>query len=127
MTPERIFEIHDSQAEGCLRLSLTGDFDLSVTRTFEDRLEQLREDKSPVRINLAHLDFIDSTGLNALLHAVGDARRRGWPLLIEPDVSEQVMRLFKLMHVDEFLLGRSALRGRPPHPGSTAGLGGQSG
>ena len=119
--PQHTFQINESQSDGFVQLHLTGDLDLSATPALEDRLGQLRAEMTPVRINLGQLDFIDSTGLNVLLRAVGDARRRGWKLYIEHEVSEQVLRMFNLMHVAEFLLGRDAPGLQTRQSGSTSG------
>jgi anti-anti-sigma factor len=97
------FEIHESQLDGCLRLSLTGELDLVSTPVLEDRLTRLRAKKSPVRLDLSSLEFIDSTGLDLLIRTIGDARLRRWQLQIEPEVAPQVMRLFRLVHLDRFV------------------------
>jgi len=68
----------------------------------EDRLTSLRALRSPVRLDLSKLDFIDSTGIHLLIRTFGEARLKHWELQIEPDVSPQVMRLFKLVHFDHF-------------------------
>ncbi len=80
----------------------------------ENRLASLRAVKSPVKLDLSHLEFIDSTGLHLLVRTVGDAQIKGWELAIEQDVAPEVMRLFKLVHLDRFVLGdRRTAAGRP--------------
>ena len=78
MGPPPTFQIHESRVNGSLRLSLTGELDLVTTPVLEDRLASLRARKSPVRLDLSHLDFIDSTGLHLLIRTVGDARMKHW-------------------------------------------------
>jgi anti-anti-sigma factor len=97
------FNIHESRVDGCLRLTLTGELDSASTQVLEDRLTRLRAVKSPVRLDLSRLQFIDSTGLHLLIRTVGDARIKGWQLHIERDVSPPVMRLFKLVQLDRFV------------------------
>jgi anti-anti-sigma factor len=99
------FAIHESQTDGCARLSLTGELDLESVSILEDRLTRLRASKSPVRLDLSKLEFIDSTGLHLLIRSVGDAHMKGWQLQIERDVAPEVMRLFRLVHLDRFVLG----------------------
>jgi anti-anti-sigma factor len=111
MGPPPTFRIYESRTNGSVRLSLTGELDLVATPVLEDRLTRLRATKSRVRLDLSNLDFIDSTGLHLLIRAVGDARIKHWQLRIEPDVAPQVMRLFRLVHLDHFLAG-----GEPPIP-----------
>jgi anti-anti-sigma factor len=109
--PPPIFTIHESRMNGSVRLSLTGELDLGTAPVLEDRLTPLRATKSPVTLDLSRLDFIDSTGLHLLVRMVGDARIKHWQLRIDPDVSRQVMSVFKLVHLDRFLAG-----GEPPIP-----------
>ncbi len=101
--PRPTFEIHQSQTSGVLRLSLIGELDHFAARTLEDRLTRLRARKSPVRLDLSKLEFIDSTGIRLLVQSVGDARIKGWELQIEPDVSPKVMSLFRLVRLERFL------------------------
>jgi anti-anti-sigma factor len=105
MRPPPNFEIHESRINGYLRLSLTGDLDFAATPLLEDRLTRLRATKSPVSLDLSHLDFVDSTGLGLLIRTAGDARIKHWQLRIEPNVAPQVRRLFRLVHLDHFLTG----------------------
>ena len=87
-----------------MRLSLTGELDRFSSRELEARLASFRATRSPVRLDLSRLDFIDSTGIHLLVQTVGDARMKGWQVQIDPNVSHQVMRLLKLVHLDHFVL-----------------------
>jgi anti-anti-sigma factor len=78
----------------------------------EARLASLRAPGNPVWLDLSNLDFIDSTGLHLLIRELGEARLKHWELRIEPNVSAQVMRLLKLVHVEHFVLDRAP--GLPP-------------
>jgi anti-anti-sigma factor len=112
--PPATFAIHESQIGLFVRLSLTGELDLGSAPVLEDRLTRLRAVKSPVRLDLSQLEFIDSTGLHLLVRTVGDAQIKGWELEIERDVAPEVMRLFKLVHLDRFVLGPRTAGGRDP-------------
>ena len=98
-----LFQIHESPSGESLRLSLTGELDRASAPDLEDRLAPLRASKSPVRLDLSKLDFMDSTGLHLLIRMVGDARIKGWSFQIEPDVSPQVRSLFRLAHLEHFV------------------------
>ncbi len=104
------FAIQETRDGDYLRLSLTGELDLGSVPILEDRLAGLRALKSPVRLDLSKLEFIDSTGLHLLVRTVGDAQIKGWPLRIDPDVAPEVMRLFKLVHLDRFVRGTQESR-----------------
>jgi anti-anti-sigma factor len=105
--PSLRFEIHDSPSADWLRLSLTGELNLASAPMLEDRLARLRATKSPVRLDLSKLEFIDSTGIHLLIRTVGEARMKGWPVQIDPDVAPQVMRLLRLAHLDHFAVSSS--------------------
>lgn len=108
MTGLPIFEIHESHEDDWLRLSLVGELDRFSTPALEERLARLRVAKSPVRLNLSKLEFIDSTGIHLLIQTIGDARIKRWRVRIEPDISPPVMRLLRLVHLDRFALSADA-------------------
>jgi len=83
---------------------LTGELDLASAPKLADRLARLRAKKSPVRLDLSKLDFIDSTGIHLLIKTVGEARIKGWPFQIEPDVRPQVMSVFRLLQLEHFVM-----------------------
>jgi anti-anti-sigma factor len=103
MEPLPTFEIHETRDNGSLRLSLAGELDMGSAPMLEDRLARLRATRSPVRLNLSRLVFIDSTGIHLLVRTIGDAKIKAWDLQIERDVSPQVMRLFRLVRLDRFV------------------------
>ena len=88
-----------------MRVSLTGELDLVSAPMLEDRLVRLRAKKSPVRLDISKVEFIDSTGIRLLIQTVGEARIKGWPFQIEPDVRPEVMRLFRLVRIEHFVMG----------------------
>lgn len=105
MAAPSYFEVTEAEQDGQVRLCLKGELDRAATRVLEDRLTRLRAKKRSVRLDLSKLEFIDSTGLQLLIRALGDARMDGWELRIEPEVSDIVRRLFRLCRVDPFGAG----------------------
>ena len=105
MTRPSHFEIRESPLGGSLRLSLTGELDLASAPKLADRLARLRVRKSPVRLDLSKLEFIDSTGIHLLIRTVGEARIKRWPFQIEPEVAPQVMRVLRLARIEHFVMG----------------------
>ena len=101
--PPHPFEIHETETDGSVTLTLTGELDLLSTPVLEDKLSRFRAFKSPVRLDLSKLEFIDSTGLHMLVRTVGDARIKKWKLQIEPEVSPQVRSAFRLAQLDRFI------------------------
>ena len=52
---------------GYLRLILVGELDLSTVPKFTDALKQLKMESERVRLDLSRLEFLDSSGVNALV------------------------------------------------------------
>lgn len=117
MTPGYL-EIHERDDGGALRLSLVGELDMASLGELEDRLVRLHAKKTPARLDLSRLEFIDSTGLRLLIRTLGDARIDGWQLEVEPDLTPEVRGLFKLVHLDRIV--DAAANGRQPSPPSEA-------
>lgn len=105
------FEIQEShEADGSLRVSLTGELDLAVADRLTTRLGSLKQAQAAVRLDLSRLTFIDSSGLRSLTVAMTDARRDGWQLEIDAEVPRQVRKLIELVAVSDVLWPSS----RPP-------------
>lgn len=125
MRPPPTLEIHESNTDGCLRLSLIGELDLAMAPTLEGRLATLRARRTAVMLDLSKLVFIDSTGIRLLIQTMGDARMKRWDVQIEPNVSPQVMRLFRLVHLDRFVFdpapAPTAAASAPEREGSAEG------
>ena len=99
------FGILESQEGRCLHLRLTGELDIASVPVLEDRVSRLRASAVAVRLDLSKLDFIDSTGLHALIRAMKDASADGWQLQIDRDVAPQAMRVFELVDLDRVIPG----------------------
>ncbi len=68
-------------ARGCSRPLGEGELDLAVADQLSARFEQLSGDGIPVRLDLCRLNFIDRSGIRALLKAVRGGCRNGVDLL----------------------------------------------
>jgi anti-anti-sigma factor len=104
--PSAPFEIRETSQNGCVCLSLSGELDRAAANQLEDRLTRLRVPRAPVRLDLSGLDFIDSSGIRLLIQTIGEARLKHWDVEIDPHLSPPVERLFKLVHLDRFVLSR---------------------
>jgi anti-anti-sigma factor len=74
---------------------LNGELDFASAFDVELRLEQAIREADEVVVDLAGLDFIDSTGIRTLLEAHQAARRDGVTLRILPG-SDAVQRVFEM-------------------------------
>lgn len=80
-----------------LRLALVGELDVAVVRRLAERLRELRKGGYTVSLDLSRLDFIDSTGLREVITEVSEARRDGWELEVNDELTDQVARVIDLV------------------------------
>ncbi|MGC2375253.1 MAG: STAS domain-containing protein [Solirubrobacteraceae bacterium] len=89
-------EISSVLVDGAARVALQGELDLASARQMEEHFASLDE-QSPSRVvvDLAGLEFIDSSGLRVLLLADARARERGYELVLLAG-QEPVRRVFEM-------------------------------
>jgi anti-anti-sigma factor len=109
--PFEMFEGTD--LDGALRLTLLGGLDIVVADRLTARLRVLRSWGREVRIDLAALEFIDCTGLEAIMDELASARRAGHAVEVDRPVSAPVKRVITFMDVADVLWPQDADAGRP--------------
>jgi anti-anti-sigma factor len=98
LVPFRVVESRDP--DGTLRIALIRELDLAVASQLGLRLDQLVGEGTRVRIDLAQLEFIDSTGITALLLAVRNGCDDGVPLVeINSELPDAVQKVIDLRGV----------------------------
>lgn len=103
-------QIHELHDDSCLLLRLTGELDIGSVPSVRSRMEELRAENLPVRLDLSGLNFMDSSGVHLLVTTFDQARADGWDFEIDPALTPQVERLFALTNV-RFLVGSLAMNG----------------
>lgn len=96
------FTVEVRPEAGCLRLYLAGNLDLSTVATLEVCLEQIDDDVRRVVLELGDLTFLDSAGLNCLVHT----HQRFDPELRElllSNPSPTVRRVLSVSGVDQLI------------------------
>ena len=94
------FEIREAvDDDGAVRLSLIGELDIAVADRVEERLRQLREDGRHVRLDLSGLEFIDSSGVRAIVLGVKHSRQAGHALDVDRRISSTVERMIDIMGI----------------------------
>ena len=83
-------------ADGAVRMTLMGELDLSTTERFKAGLDELQRSRRPIRLDLSELEFVDCSGIRAILDAMADARREGRALDVDRSVSPIVGRIVSL-------------------------------
>jgi len=99
----RALTVSVTERDDSLRVTVTGELDVSTVPAFNKELSELRHASAgTVVLDLSATTFMDSTGLSAVLVAEMHARMRGQRFVVvagPPHVHE----LFKLTGVDNFL------------------------
>jgi anti-anti-sigma factor len=85
--------------DGWVRLSLLGELDLVAAEGLVGQLNERKLAGDPVRLDLSRLQFIDSSGVRAILVTVRDARRDAWQIEVEHQLGSQVARVFDVLGV----------------------------
>jgi anti-anti-sigma factor len=98
--PHRPFDLRERlDGDATLRLTVLGDLDIAAADKLTERLQELRATNHPVRIDLSQLAFIDSSGVQALIVALADARSGGWQLEVAHEVSRSVSRAAEIVGI----------------------------
>jgi anti-sigma B factor antagonist len=97
------FAVRTEIADGVARIALEGELDMATVPVLEDHLAAFAQDGvSTVLVDVEALEFIDSTGLRALLQARTGARAAGHQLTVV-GARPSIRQLFDLTGT-EFLL-----------------------
>jgi anti-anti-sigma factor len=84
-------------------VTLRGELDLSGVDRAREAIEQAEAgDSGLLVLDLSHLDFLDSTGLEVILRAARRARDSGRRLIVRRP-SRYVRRLFEMTAIDQSL------------------------
>lgn len=94
------FEIRENlDADGVVRLALVGELDIAVADRVEERLRRVHEDDPGIRLDLSGLEFIDSSGVRAIILGLKRVRESGHELDVERRVSPTVARMIEIMGI----------------------------
>lgn len=95
------FEIRESvDTDGVARVTLVGELDIAVADGVEERLRRLRESGRRARLDLSQLDFIDSSGVRAIVLGLKRARQGGQELEVDRQISPTVQRMIEIMGIE---------------------------
>lgn len=96
-------EIITEQGEGQARIALVGELDIASAPQFEEGLEKMEAGAPAVLVlDLRKVEFIDSTGLRAVISADERARSGGRRLVIIRGTTA-VERVFSVTQLDQRL------------------------
>ena len=80
MGTERLAVEFERREDGNVLLRVTGKLERGTASLLDGVLQALWDDPSPVTLDLSGVDHIDSRGLDVLLNAQAQARRREAPV-----------------------------------------------
>ncbi|HEY3759119.1 MAG TPA: STAS domain-containing protein [Solirubrobacteraceae bacterium] len=104
--PQRVlpqFEVQDSVCDGHHMLALSGELDLAEAPGLETMITRLCGDGvKGISLDLSRLTFMDSSGLQVVLHAQQLCREHGHDFFVVPG-NAQVLRLFEIAGVIDAL------------------------
>jgi anti-anti-sigma factor len=80
MGTERLAVEFERRVDGNVILRVNGKLERGTAALLEGVLQALRNDPNPVVLDLTGVDHIDSRGLEVLLNAEAEARRRNAPV-----------------------------------------------
>lgn len=78
------------------RIVVTGELDLATVPYLEASIREQRAAQRDVLLDLAGLEFLDSSGIRALLVAVNDSTANGWALSIAPELTNTVRKTLQI-------------------------------
>jgi anti-anti-sigma factor len=85
--------------DGALWLALHAELDIAVADALTERLSELKQRNAFVRLDFAGLQFMDSSGLHAVIMALAGSRQDGWHLEIADELTALVDRLIDIVGV----------------------------
>lgn len=86
----------------CLLLSFTGQLDAYSDKQFSAFIaERISDPQEPIVLDLSRIDFLDSSGLGALVQLAKDRNTSAAPFLIVGNA--RVVQTVKLVRLEEFL------------------------
>jgi anti-sigma B factor antagonist len=85
--------------DGAVRLMLVGELDIAVADAVQERLRQHRDSGRPVVLDLSELEFIDSSGVQAVVLGLKHARKSGHALEVDRRISPSVERMVNIMGI----------------------------
>ena len=92
-----------NETNNCWDIVLEGEVDIATSQSLRDRLkEKYDERKASFCMDLAGLNYIDSTGLGVIIGAFGRMQEEGNKICIS-NPKENVAKLLRITNLDKIL------------------------
>lgn len=86
-----------------VRVSVEGELDLVTAPELDETLKRELVASNDVLLDLSAMDFIDSTGLHAIVESVRTAKAVGRKLKLSPDLPQHARRLMEIVGLLPFI------------------------
>lgn len=93
------FEIAVTGGLTWARIAVLGELDLATSSELREALEREMASGRSVMLDLAGVEFLDSTGLTVILRAMQAAQENGWNMGIASDLSPAALRTIRVAGV----------------------------
>lgn len=110
-----LLNVHQTSEGDRLRIALIGEMDLANAETAASTLQEALKTGKSIIVDLAKLEFLDSTGIAMLVTAT---REGGEQISFLPSEHASVRRLLSLTGLDERMNLVPAAKAAPSSPGS---------
>lgn len=91
----------DYKEEEILNVLLSGDLDINSVEKFkEDILEKYENMDCDIVINLKDLEYIDSTGIGAIMTVYNEVKKKNKVLTVK-NANRNIAKLFKITELDK--------------------------
>ncbi len=95
--------VHEKiEKENQVTVTVEGEVDVYTAPKLREKLLPLCNGKNQIKVNLAHVNYIDSTGLGVLIGAYKAQRQTAGKLIIS-GMNSRLSRLFKITGLHEIM------------------------
>jgi anti-sigma B factor antagonist len=102
-TPPPIFELHSAFAGDVLIVHCVGELDIATSPQLSEAVEATADSTRRVVVDLSEVSFLDSSALNALVHAQRTLESGDVSLRVVSPAEHPVRRVFEITHLAESL------------------------
>lgn len=102
-TPPPPLELLSSYADGVLLIEASGEIDMATAPELSSAIDSAHIETKSVVVDLANVEFLDSSALNALVHSRRELATRGIGFHIVSPADRAVRRVFEITHLTDEL------------------------
>lgn len=103
-----MFTYQLEEKDGQITIYCEGDMDIDAGELIEEQLEPALQSHATIVLDLAQVQFVDSSGIGLLIKLVQDLQEQERVVWLE-HIQPEVMEVFELLQLDE-ILGKQAFR-----------------